>query len=203
MNADLEAYLRGPAPVADDHYTNLQRQALAEVIQLSAEVVGPLESRIESDYEAARHKAQDRFDAERGRIELHRNTRGKEIQDHYDDRVEEIRANYEKQLSDVKVDIQYRRKKVNQTAVELEQRAEKEHQDQVLVAEFVAEGAVAKSTQRRQETESTVAGARHYLDGLEQQAGQLVRRDGAGSRNVTSTAELKPVKQFTISKEDQ
>jgi len=28
-------------------------------------------------------------------------------------------------------------------------------------------------------------------------------RDGAGSRNVTSTAELKPVKQFTISKEDQ
>ncbi len=175
MNADLEAYLRGAAPATADNYTDLQRQALAEVIQLSAEVVGPLESRIESDYDVARNKAQDRFDSERGRIELYRNTRSKEIQDHYDDRVEQIRANYEKQLSDIKVDVQHRRKKVNQTAVELEQKAEKEHQDQVLVAEFVAEGAVARSTQRRQETESTVAGARRYLDGLEQQANQLVR----------------------------
>jgi len=175
MNADLEAYLRGPAPVADDNYTDLQRQALAEAIHLSAEVVGPLEARIESDYEVARNKAQDRFDSERGRIELYRNTHGKEIQDRYDDRVEQIRADYDKQFSDIKVDIQHRRKKVNQTAVELEQKAEKEHQDQVLVAEFVAEGAVAKSTQRRQETESTVAGARRYLDGLEQQANQLVR----------------------------
>ncbi|HPC97106.1 MAG TPA: FtsK/SpoIIIE domain-containing protein [Sedimentisphaerales bacterium] len=175
MNADLEAYLRGPAPLADDNYTDLQRQALAEAIQLSAEVVEPLESRIESDYEVARNKARDQLESERGRIERYRNTRGKEIQDHYDDRVEEIRADYERKLSDIKVDIQHRRKKVNQTAVELEQKAEKEHQDQVLVAEFVAEGAVAKSTQRRQETESTVAGARHHLDSLEQQANQLVR----------------------------
>lgn len=174
MNADLEAYLRGPAPVSGDNYTDLQRQALAEVIQLSADVVDPLVSRVESDYEAARNKTQDRFDAEKGSIELHRQTRSKEIRDRYEGRVAEIRADYDKHLSDVKIDIQRRRKRVNQTAVELEQKAQKEYQDSVMVAEFVAEGAVARSKQRRQEIESITENARRHLAGLEVQAGKLL-----------------------------
>ncbi len=174
MNADLEAYLRSPAP-GNDTYTDLQRQALAEAIHLSAEVVEPVESQIESDYEVARSRAQDRYDSDKGSVELHQQTRSKEIQDHYDARVEELRADFEKRLSEIKVEIQHRRKRVNQTAVELEQKAEKDFQDRVMVAEFVAEGAVARSEQRRQEAESTVTNARLYLDGLSEQAAGLLR----------------------------
>jgi hypothetical protein len=174
MNAELEAYLRGPAP-GNDTYTDLQRQALAEAIHLSTEAVEPVEGQIESEYEIARNKAQDRFDADTGRVELHRKTQSKEIQDRYDGRAEGIRADYEKRLSEIKVDIQHRRKRINQTAVELEQKAEKEYQDRVMVAEFVAEGAVARSEQRRKEAESTVAGVRLHLNGLAEQAEALLR----------------------------
>ncbi len=175
MTLDLEAYLRGSVPPAGENYTDLQRLALAEAIQLSAEVVDPIEAQVESEYEIARNRAQDRYDAEKGSVELHRRTQTKEIKDRYDDRVDEIRTDYEKQLSDIKIDIQHRRKRVNQTAVDLEQKAEKEYRDAVMVAEFVAEGGVAKGKQRRQETESTVENARLHLDNLEAQAGKLLQ----------------------------
>ncbi len=175
MTPDLEAYLRGPAPAPGNTYTDLQRQALAEAIHLSAEAVDPLVAQVESEYEIAGNRAQDRFDSERGRIELHRKTRSKEIQDRYDHRVAEIRTDYDRQLSDIKIDIQQRRKRVNQTAVELEQKAEKEYQDRVMVADFVAEGAVAKSKQKRQEIDSTTENARRYLAGLESQAEKLLQ----------------------------
>ncbi len=175
MTPDLEAYLHGPAPAPGNTYTDLQRQALAEAIHLSAEVVDPLVAQVEAEYEIASNRAQDRFEAERGRIELHRKTRSKEIQDRYDHRVKEIRTDYDRQLSDIKIDIQQRRKRVNQTAVELEQKAEKEYQDRIMVADFVAEGAVARSKQKRQEIDATTENARRYLAGLEGQADRLLQ----------------------------
>lgn len=174
MNAELEAYLRSPA-APDENYTDLQRRALAEAIHLSAETVEPVESKIESDYRTARDKAQDRFETDKGRVELHRQTQSKEIQDRYDGRIARIRTDHEKRFGEIKVEMQHRRKRVTQIAVELEQKAEKEYQDRVMVAEFVAEGAMARSEQRRQEAESTAANARLYLDTLAGQAAGLLR----------------------------
>ncbi|MDI9433154.1 MAG: FtsK/SpoIIIE domain-containing protein [Planctomycetota bacterium] len=174
MNADLEAYLRSPA-TAGDNYTDLQRRALAEAIHLSAETVEPVESQIESEYEIARNKAQERFETDKGRLELHRQTRSREIQERHDDRVARIRADHDRKFGEIKVEMQHRHKRVTQAAVELEQKAEKEHQDRVMVAEFVAEGAMARGDQRRQEAESKATNARLHLDGLAEQAARLLR----------------------------
>jgi hypothetical protein len=49
MSQDLQTYLRDPSREADGDYTGLLRQAMAEVLHLSASVVEPLESEIESE----------------------------------------------------------------------------------------------------------------------------------------------------------
>ncbi|MHC4519250.1 MAG: hypothetical protein ACYTAS_11720, partial [Planctomycetota bacterium] len=182
MNKDLEAYLQDPEPVPDASYTSLQRQALAEVLHLSSDVVGPLESQIESEYEATRKRVQEQFDSEKHRIEQNEQAQSEKFRNERDARVEDIQAEYEGQLSAIKVDTQRKRKKINQSAVELEQKAEKERQEQIMVAEFVAEGAVTKHKQKQLEAKAAGDDARRYLDSISEQAGRLLtlyRQSGA------------------------
>ena len=176
MSDDLEAYLRGPEPWSHGDYTSLQRRALKEVLNLSPAAVEPLESRIEADYESGKRTAQDRFDRDKGRVERNLETQRQEIQRQRDVRLAEIQADYEKQLSAIKVDAQHKRNRVNRKAVELEGKAEKEHQDQVLVAEFVADGGATKAEQQRREARSATETTRRQLDELAAQAEELVQR---------------------------
>jgi hypothetical protein len=175
MNKDLEAYLQGPAPLPDASYTSLQRQALAELLHLSADVVDPIEAQIESEYQAARMKTQRQFDAEKGRIEENQRTQSETFRAERDARVEDTQAEYEGQLSAIKIETQHKRKKVNQGAVELEQKAEKERQEQIMVAEFVAEGAVTKYKQKRLEAKDAGDRARRHLASLGEEAQGLLR----------------------------
>jgi len=69
MNQDLETYLRDPVHENNGDYTSLLRQAMDEVLRLSASAVEPLESEIESEYRNARTDAQDRFNRDKERIE--------------------------------------------------------------------------------------------------------------------------------------
>ena len=175
MSDDLEAYLRGPEPLSHGDYTSLQRQALKEVVNLSPAVVEPLESRIEADHQSGKRTAQDQFDRDKGKVERDLETQRQEIQRRRDVRLAEIQADYEKQLSAIKVDAQHRRNRVNRKAVELEGKAEKEYQDQVLVAEFVADGATTKAGQKRREAQSVTETTRRQLDELAAQAQELVQ----------------------------
>ncbi len=176
MNTHLHAYLQGPEPLPDGDHTSLQRQALDEVLHLSAAAVQPLEAQIESDYHTAREQAQERLTADQGRIEAEFQAQNQEGRHQYDGRLKTIRADYEAQLSTIKVDTQHGHNRVNQKAAELKAAAEKEYQDQIMVVDFVAEGAATKVRQQRLEAQAAVQAARQHLDTLRAQAEQLLRR---------------------------
>ncbi len=175
MNADLRAYLQGPEPLRDGGHTSLQRQAMDEVLHLSSAVVQPLESQIESDYRTAKQQAQERLTGDKSRIEAAFQTQSRETQQRYDARREAIRTDYEAQLSTTKVNAHHGHNRINQKAVELKTAAEKKYQEQVMVADFVTEGAATRVRQERVKAQATVQAARQHLDALRGQAEQLLR----------------------------
>jgi S-DNA-T family DNA segregation ATPase FtsK/SpoIIIE len=175
MNAPLQAYLQGPEPLKDGSHTSVQRQALDEMLRLSSAVVPPLESQIESDYRTAKQQAHERFTADKGRMEADFQARSRETRNQYDAKIETIRTDYEKQLSAIKVNAQHGHNRVSQKAAELVTAAEKEYQDQVMVAEYVAEGAATRVQQGRIEAQAEVQNARGHLDALGVRADRLLQ----------------------------
>ncbi len=190
MNQDLETYLRDPVYENNGDYTSLLRQAMDEVLRLSASAVEPLESEIESEYQRARTEAQDRFDRDKEKIERQLRLDTQAIREEYDTLVKETEAEYEGRLSMLKVEIQQRRKRVMQTAADLESKAEKEKQDQLLVAEFVAEGAATKRQQKSFEARTIAEETRRRLDTLDAQATLLVRQYRC--RNLPASGQTGP-----------
>ena len=176
MNDSLQAYLHGPEPAGDSDHTSLYRQALSEALQLSSALVQPLESQIESDYQNAKRQAQERFAADKGKVEADLQAQSREFQHRHDARVQTIRADYEEQLSAIKVDAHHGHNRVNQKSAELKTAAEKEYQDQLMVADYVAEGAAARIQQQRIEAQSAAQDARRHLEALGVHAGRLLRR---------------------------
>jgi len=157
-------------------YTYLLRQALAEVVELSSSAVEPLESEIESEYAKARSEAHRRFDTDKERVERELRLKTQEVQQESEAQIKDAESEYEGRLSALKVEIQQRRKRVMQTAAELESKAEKEKQDQLLVIEFVAEGAATKRKQRSFEAKANAEEAQRRLDELDAQASRLIRQ---------------------------
>lgn len=176
MNQDLETYLRDPVHENNGDYTSLLRQAMDEVLRLSASAVEPLESEIESEYRNARTDAQERFNRDKERIERQLRLDTQAGRETYETLVKEAEAEFEGRLSALKVEIQQRRKRVMQTAAELESKAEKDKQDQLLVAEFVAEGAATKRQQKSFEAKTIAEETRRRLDALDAQATSLLRQ---------------------------
>ena len=190
MTESLEAYLRDPGLQADGHYTGLLRQALGEVLKLSSTVVDPLEAQIESEYGQAKQDAQARFTRDKDKTEREFRLRRQEIRQQYEVKAKEAEADYETRLSALKVDIQQRRKRVMQAAVEMETAAEKERQDQMLVIDFVAEGAATKRQQRSFEAKANAEEGRRRLDELDAEATRLIEQYRCS--NLASTEQLGP-----------
>ncbi|HSV98740.1 MAG TPA: FtsK/SpoIIIE domain-containing protein [Sedimentisphaerales bacterium] len=157
-------------------YTSLLRRALAEVVELSASAVEPLESEIESQYATARSEAQRRFDIDKERIERDLRLKVQEVQWESETQIKDAESEYEGRLSALKVEIQQRRKRVMQTAAELESKTEKEKQNQLLEIEFVAEGAATKRKQKSFEAKTTAEESQRRLDNLDAQANHLIRQ---------------------------
>ncbi len=176
MSHDLETYLRDPVHEADGDYTSLLRQAMDEVLKLSTAAVEPLESEIEAEHRRARSEVQERFDRDKEKIERELRLHSQAIRQEYETLVKEAEAEYEGRLSALKVETQQKRKRVMQTAADLESKAEKEKQDQLLVAEFVAEGAATRRQQRSFEAKTIAEETRRRLDDLDAQVSLLVRQ---------------------------
>jgi ABC-type multidrug transport system fused ATPase/permease subunit len=157
-------------------YTTLLRQALAEVVQLSASAVEPVESQIEAEYAKARSDAQYRFDTDKDKIEREQRLKIQEVKQESEAQIKDAESEYDGRLSALKVEIQQRRKRVMQTATELESKAEKEKQDQLLEIEFVAEGAATRRKQKSFEAKANAEEAQRRLDELDAHAGRLVRQ---------------------------
>jgi hypothetical protein len=175
MSSDLQAYLRDPGPEIDRDYAGLLHQALHEVLRLSPAVVEPLEAQIESEYQEARKEAQERFERDKARITGDLQSQSQEIRQRYEAELQAAQADFESRLSTLKVEVQQKRKKIMEAAAELESKAEKERQDQTMVAEFVAEGAATKRQQKSLKAKTNAEEIRYRLDDLGQQADQLVR----------------------------
>ncbi|MBP8912303.1 MAG: hypothetical protein KBI32_12455, partial [Phycisphaerae bacterium] len=157
-------------------YTSLLRRALAEVVDLSASTVEPLESQIESQHAMARSEAQRRFDIDKERLERELRLKIQQVRQESETQIKDAESEYEGRLSALKVEIQQRRKRVMQTAVELENKAEKEKQDQLLEIEFVAEGAATRRKQKSFEAKTNAEESQRQLDNLEAQANHLIRQ---------------------------
>jgi len=176
MTQNLETYLHDPAGKSNGDYTALLRQAMDEVLKLSAGAVEPVESQIESEYHKATTDAQERFDRDKDKIERELRLKSQEIRQQCESQIKDAESEYEGRLSALKVEIQQRRKRVMQTAAELEEQAQKEMQDQLLVAEFVAEGAATKRQQKGFEARTIAEEMRRRLDDLDAQANLLIRQ---------------------------
>jgi len=89
-----------------------------------------------------------------------------------------------------------------QTAAELESKAEKDKQDQLLVAEFVAEGAATKRQQKSFEAKTIAEETRRRLDALDAQATLLLRQYRcrellpAGQTGPSTNADRNPTEAF-------
>jgi hypothetical protein len=125
MMDDLKTPAHDSGRRENGQYTTLLRQALAEVIELSSSAVEPLESGIESEYAKARSEAQRRFDMDKEKIERELRLQIQEVHQESEAQIKDAESEYEGRLSTLKVEIQQRRKRVMQTAVELESKAEK------------------------------------------------------------------------------
>ncbi len=204
MNQEMETYLRDPEPFTEADYSTLQRIALGEMLKLSAETVDPLITQIESKYAASKKQAQDQFDVDRTRTEQQQQTRRQEIEDQYETRLQDIQADYEGQLSTIKIDAHQAGKRVKQAAADLDTKAQKQRQEKLMVAEFVAEGAVTRSKQRRIEADSAYQGAQTHLNDLAARAERLLKQYGQGrmadsfqTKPLNVTTEENPAKVYT------
>lgn len=190
MNSDLETYLRDSGPGDRTGYTGLLRKALNEVLRLSSAVVEPLESQIESDYQTAKIQAQERFEGDKDRVERQVQSQTQEIRQQYESRLKEAQATFESQMSEIKIDARQKHKRAAQTAAELESKAEKERQEQQMVAEFVAEGGATKRQQKSFEAKANAEEIRRRLNDLSAQADGLVQL--YRQRSLTSTEQPGP-----------
>jgi DNA segregation ATPase FtsK/SpoIIIE, S-DNA-T family len=193
MSDTLQAYLQDAGPQTDGNYTGLLRRAMDEVLKLSAGAVEPLESQIESEYQDARRAARERFDRDKDKVEREFRLRSQEFRKQHEAKVQDAESEFEGRLSALKVDIQQRRKRIIQTAGDMETAAEKERQDQLLVADFVAEGAATKRQQKSFEAKAYAEEVRRRLDDLDAQANHLV--------HLYRCRGLKPAEQIGPSEE--
>src|SRR5690606_16548458 len=121
MSQDLETYLHDPGHESNGDYTALLRRAMDEVLKLSAGAVEPGESQIESEHRNARSDAQAKFDRDKERIERELRLKSQEIRRQCEAQIKDAESEYEGRLSALKVEIQQRRKRVMQSAAELEE----------------------------------------------------------------------------------
>lgn len=175
MSDTLQAYLQDPGPQTDGHYTGLLRRAMDEVLKLSAGAVEPLESQIESEYQEAGRNARERFERDKERTEREFRLCSQEFRKQHEAKIKDAEAEFEGRFSALKVDIQQRRKRIIQTATEMESAADKERRDQLLVADFVDEGAATRRQQKSFEAKAHAEEIRRRLDDLDAQANHLVQ----------------------------
>jgi len=175
MNDDLQAYLADGEPVGEGDYAGLQRQSLHEVLRLSSEQVGPIESLIESMYRTAKKDLQEQFEGDKREIEVNFRPQLEQVQGRYEADVRAIRAEYGRQLQALDTQTEARRQEVMRLASQRQHQAAQQRQDQVMEAEFVVEGTLEKAKQKRKQAQTAAQAARQRLDELRQQADDRMR----------------------------
>ena len=166
----LKEYLQDAAPAIDEDYRNLQRTALGEMIKLSAEVIRPVESQIESRYHTAKKTAQTKIEETRNEIESRFKTDSEEARRHNKDRLAEIDSKYEPKLNTLEVDMLAKRGRLAIQAKAHKKGAGKDCSYKVMLTETIADGNIKKCKEERHEIEAAVPTAKRGLDTILQRA---------------------------------
>ena len=176
MTNHLEEYLQDAAPPLEDDYRNLQRIALGEVIKLSAETVRPAQNQIELAYRTARSIAEKRLEEAGKKIEENFQQRRSAAQRQYQEQMAQIQAQYESDLDNLDSKTKSKRDHITGIADAHVQDARKHCEYEVMLAENVADGAVLKCRQERQNMKVAVPAAQKRLENLREQADMVLRR---------------------------
>ena len=175
MNNELQAYLADGGPVGEGDYAGLQRLALQDVLRLSSEQVGPIESLIESAYQTAKKDLQGQFEADKRAIDVNFRPQLDEARQRYEAQVQAIGADYDRQRRALDAQTEQRRQEAVRQAVERQRQAAQQRQDQVMEAEFLVEGTLEKAKQRRKQVQAAAQVARRRLEGLRREADERLR----------------------------
>jgi len=176
MTDYLEQYLQDATPVIDSDYRNLQRTMLREMIKLSAAVVAPAESQVESQYHTAKKVAEEKFgkagEKIESRLQGHRDT----ARQQYQDRLEKIQTQYQSELNALEAETKTRRDNFISNAEALEQNAKKNCEYEVMLAETIADGTAIKTRKERHRVKATISAAKRGLETLREQGDMVLRQ---------------------------
>ena len=175
MSSDIEAYLKASQPMEDHDYMALQRAALAELIQLSAAVADPVEQAITSAHPQALAELTSRFETDKNETEAVFQSHSQQEKTRYREQVDLIEADFKKRMAAVNADAQRKRDHTIRAINDKEQALNKEHQDKLLVAEFVKDGSALKAKQQLKTAETAHQTDRQQLDNLSLRAEHLLR----------------------------
>ncbi len=174
MNEGLQDYLADGPAIANGDYAGLQRLALQDLLRLSAEQVGPVESLIESQYEAARKDVEGQFQGDQRELEVNFRPQSDQIERRHQTETKTIVTHFNVQVQSLNAQAEQKRQETMRLFAERHHRALQQHKDQVMEAEFLVEGVLEKAKQKRRLAQSAVQADRRRLDGLRQEADALL-----------------------------
>ena len=167
MNRDLQSYVEASHAIETENYAQLIRSALRESARLEPNVVEALEAQIESERKTPQEEAEKgRADDEQvGRL-LYDNL-SQENAARHDGRINAIRTDFAQKQSAIRQDCRRKREHIKQSILALEKKAKKEYEESQLMADFVNEGALAKTRESQTQTKFAARSDREVLDQVE------------------------------------
>lgn len=178
MNRDLQSYVEASHTIETENYAQLIRSALRESARLEANVVEALEAQIESERKTSQEEAEKgRADDEQVDRLLYDNL-SQENAARHDGRINAIRTDFAQKQGAVRQESKRKRERIKQSILSLEKKAKKEFEESQLMADFVNEGALAKTRESQTQTKFAARSDREVLDAVEADMIRLLDRFG-------------------------
>jgi len=178
MPEHLDESVREKSTAEEHDYFEIQRRALRELLNLSAEAVAPVESEIEQRYEQARGRADERLEQSTSKIKSHFREKVEATERAYAERIKQIASEYEAEQDTL---IEKAQKSLGRLAAEfreIEKEARRQREDNLLIAETVADATVRALHKEFQSAERRVAAERKRLESLHAQVLQVLEQFG-------------------------
>ena len=178
MNRDLQSYVEASHTIETENYAQLIRSALRESARLEANVVEALEAQIESERKTSQEEAdKGRADDEQVDRLLYDNL-SQENAARHDGRINAIRTDFAQKQGAVRQESKRKRERIKQSILSLEKKAKKEFEESQLMADFVNEGALAKTRESQTQTKFAARSDREVFDAVEADMIRLLDRFG-------------------------
>ncbi len=175
MSDHLEEYLHDRPPIINGDYRDLERAAFREAVKLSETAVRPSLSEIEEQRENGGRWARRRHEQTaleiRSRVEADKDL----TRQQYEDYIARIRTTFETSLSSLDHDREIKGQSVNSGAEAREDKARAHSDYVILMADSLADAALKRIEEQREEIKGAIRSARGGLHSLQRQADFLLQ----------------------------